>query len=313
MIPDALVELVHRLPYRRPFLTAEARARGVDLRELRGLVTVGLLRHPVRSVYYRPELDDCLGLRVAALRLVVPEDCVVTDRTAAWLWGATTALAPNAHLVVPQVSVFAPPGRRLRNGLVASGERILIPADITEIDGLLVTTPLRTACDLGRLLSREQALAGMDALAALRAFSVEQLSRELRRFRGYRGVIQARTLSPLVDPRAQSPGESVMRLRWLDAGLPRPECQVEIPAPDGGCFFLDMGLPDRKFGGEYDGEEFHGPAQQPHDECRRGWARVEQGWVIVVGRRRNVYGRQQDIEHLLRKEYDQLADPSESD
>jgi hypothetical protein len=40
------------------------------------------------------------------------------------------------------------------------------------------------------------------------------------------------------------------RLRWLDVGLPRPECQVEIPALNGGSYYLDIGLPERKLGAE---------------------------------------------------------------
>ena len=70
--------------------------------------------------------------------------------------------------------MFSPPGYRLRNGLVASGERMLRPEDVVEIGGLRVTTPLRTACDLGRLLHRDQAFAAMDSLAGLGAFSVER-------------------------------------------------------------------------------------------------------------------------------------------
>jgi hypothetical protein len=44
--------------------------------------------HPERGVYAMPDLVDDLELRLAMLRLVVPSECVVTDRTAAWLWGA---------------------------------------------------------------------------------------------------------------------------------------------------------------------------------------------------------------------------------
>ena len=99
------------------------------------------------------------------------------------------------------------------------------------LEGLRVTTPLRTACDLGRLLHRDQALAALDSLAALDAFTLAELSLATLRFPRYRGVRQLRVLVPLVDARAQSPGESILRLRWLDAGLPRPECQVAVPAP----------------------------------------------------------------------------------
>jgi hypothetical protein len=48
----------------------------------------------------------------------------------------------------------------------------------------------------------------MDAVAALRHFSLDQLCLEVERFRGYRGVVQLRMLAPWVDWRSQSPPES---------------------------------------------------------------------------------------------------------
>ena len=299
--PDRLIDLFLKLPQNRPFPTTTAREAGAAWTDLRRLVIEGLLRHPVKGVYCSNRVPDDLDNRIDVLRLVVPDDCVVTDRTAGWLWGAPMILAPGDHLETPRVSVFAPPGRRLRNGLADSGERALAPRDVMTIRGLRVTTPLRTACDLGRLLHRDQALAAMDALAVLRVFTVEQLCVEVLRFKHYRGVVQLRTLAPLVDPLAGSPGESALRLRWYDAGLPRPECQVEIPAPNGGIYLLDIGLRDRRLGAEYDGEEFHGDDQREHDEARREWARKHECWTIVVARGPNVYGREQDIERLLRE------------
>jgi hypothetical protein len=187
-----LLEVLSHLPADRPFTTSQASTRGVKPAELRAMVAQGLLRHPIRGLYVRPELEDDLALRIRMLRLVVPRDCVVTDRAAAWLWGASAALAPGDHLVTPPVSVFAPPGRRLRNGLVDSGERRLGASDVSELEGLRVTSPLRTACDLGRLLPRDHSLAAMDALAALNVFTVGELNAELGRFKRYRGIVQAR-------------------------------------------------------------------------------------------------------------------------
>ena len=166
--------LDHRVP-ERPFTLAMARDFGVSEHTLRVWTSNGTLAHPIRNVYHRAELADTLALRVACLRLVVPADAVVTDRTAGWLHGAPRILAPNDHLVVPPVSVFCPPGRRLRNGLTTSGERTLTDADILSIEGLRVTTSLRTACDLGRLLHRDQAIAALDSLLRLDTFSQAEL------------------------------------------------------------------------------------------------------------------------------------------
>ena len=67
----------------------------------------------------------------------------------------------------------------------------------------------------------------------------------------------------------------------------------------GGSLFIDLGLAERKLGAEYFGEEFHGPADLQHDEDRLTWLRDELGWVIVVARKHNVYGQDQDVDGLL--------------
>ncbi|RJS44864.1 hypothetical protein D4739_00465 [Nocardioides cavernaquae] len=200
---------------------------------------------------------------------------------------------------MPAVDAYLPLGRRLRNGLAESGSRGLRAEDVVTIGGLTVTTPLRTACDLGRLLHRDQAIAALDSMLRIEEFSREDLLRAPRRFPRYRGVVQLRELVPLADGRSQSPGESVLRLRWIDCGdLPRPVPQWEVVTP-WGSRFLDLALPELKYAGEYDGEEFHGPDQEEHDEERRGWLR-EGGWIIDVFRKEHVYGPQQDAEVRLR-------------
>lgn len=302
-LPEPLVRRFLELPDDRAFTSAEARQLGCRFKDLRSLVDAGLLAHPMRGVYVSVRLDDTLALRVEVLKLLVPEHCVVSDRTAGWLWGADMILAPNDHLETPRVSVFCPPGSRLRNGLTQSGERALAPGDVTELDGLLVTTPLRTACDLGRLLRRDQAFAALDSMAALNRFTLPQLEHAVARFKGYRGVVQLRTFAPLVDPRSQSPGESVLRLRWYDIGLPRPTCQVEVPRSESSSYWLDIGLPEVRFAAEYDGEEFHGEVDQDHDQERREWIRREERWTIVVARRANVFGQHQDVHSLLQRGY----------
>ena len=147
--------LAGRAPTDRPFTYREARSEGLTDRQLAAALTAGHIVSPVRGVFHAAHLDDGLDLRIACLRLVVPEDAVITDRSAGWLHGASMILAPNDHLSVPKVSVYRRPGYRLRNKATASGERSFGPDDVVELDGLRVASPLRTACDLGRLLHRD--------------------------------------------------------------------------------------------------------------------------------------------------------------
>src|SRR3954452_15910108 len=130
------------VPIDRPFTTGWARAQGVDPRRLRAWVRAGLLVAPVHGVLHAAQLDDTLELRIECLRLVVPEHAVITDRTAAWLHGASMALQPGAHLRVPTVDMFLLPGGRIRRATARSGQRELFGSEIEEIGGLRVTTPL---------------------------------------------------------------------------------------------------------------------------------------------------------------------------
>jgi hypothetical protein len=229
----------------------------------------------------------------------------VTDRTAGWLHGAEMILAPGEHVEVPRVSMFhRRRGHRLRNGLVVSGQRMMADEDVLEIDGIVVTTPLRTACDLGRSRSRDAAFSGMSMMLRLGAFTHDQLLEASAGFRGYRYVRQFRALAPLVDGRVQSPQEAVTLLRWLDCSdLPRPEPQRPVPAPvwvAGGYYAVDLGVDDLRFGVEYDGVEFHGPDRAAHDERRRTWIRDEHCWLLRVVGKDNIYGPKRDIEQILR-------------
>ena len=135
-----------------PFTTGMARHFDLDAITLHRLVRAGDLRHPVRGVYVPTALPDTVALRCQVLRLVMPSDAFACDRTAAWLHAGDRALAPNEHLEC-RVSPASGPATPARcgAGLVASGEREIRPSDLTTVHGLTVTTPLRTALDLGRL------------------------------------------------------------------------------------------------------------------------------------------------------------------
>lgn len=299
--------LDHRFPLslNEPFTAETARARGIHSVELSHLVRAGLVRRLVRGVYVVAQAPDSLDLRVEALRLVVPPGAVVTDRTAGWLHGAEMVLAPGDHLVVPPVSVFhRGRGCRLRTDLVASGQRMMPDDDVMEIGGIQVTTPLRTACDLGRLLKRGPALAALDAMLRLGVFSKEELLTASAGYRGYRWVRQLRALAPLADWRAESPQESILRLRWLDCpDLPRPEPQRPVLAPPwvlGGRYFVDLGIDELMFGVEYDGEEAHGPEQKAHDDERREWITDHERWVLRVVRKEELKARR-TLEAMLRE------------
>ena len=271
------------LPIDRPFTSSWARAQGVDPRRLRAGVKAGLLVSPLHGVLYAAQLVDCLELRLACLRLVVPPDAVVTDRTAAWLHGAQRVLGPDAHLQLPKVDLFLLPGGRIRRGLVRSGQRDLLVTEIEELGGIRVTTRRRTMCDLGMHLPRRRAFAAMCSMMKVGGFTADDIRREADdRFRGHRWVRQLRSLLPLCDPRFESPGECNLALIWHDTpGLPPFEPQFQVVGPRG-FFYLDFAVPDLRYAAEYDGEEFHGPDRDEADSARRTWMEETDGWLFGI-------------------------------
>lgn len=301
------------VPQDRPFTRAEALASGISRYELGQYRRHGLLLHPLRDVYHVAHLEDSLELRLACVRLVAPRDAVVCDQTAGWLHGAPMVLAPNAHLVVPKVDLYLPPGHRVKHGLAESGERTFLSRELVDMAGMTVTSALRTTCDLGRLRHRDLAFASLDAMLRTGRVSREELvdAASSRRYKGYRHIRQLRELAPDADHRAESMGESVLRRRWLDCGdLPRPELQVRVQGPDGECY-LDLGLPEWHYGAEYDGVEWHDTREQRrHDERRRAGIRRISRYLVDVLRGPNVFGTQQDAELILRAGVRQAIDRS---
>jgi hypothetical protein len=300
MIAEARLGDSFPLPATEPFTLAQARASGISRRDLRRLAYEGLIRRPIQSVYVATELGDALMLRAKCLRLVVPPDAVIVDRHAGWLHGANMMLRPNEHLALRPVSMFLPAGRgRLRNTLADSGERTFLPEDLMQVGGLRVTTPIRTAWDLGRVRWADDAISALDAMFRLELFSHEEFLDGFLRFRGMRWVTTLRAMGPLADGRSESPGESVLRLRCIENGLSTMVCQVEVWRDGLLIARLDLADEDLQLAVEYDGAEWHSsPTQQAHDRTRRE-AAGEEGWLVKPFRKEHVFGRGRECDAML--------------
>lgn len=288
------------MPLDAPFTGPMAVRAGVRRAHLSALCASGHLRRVTRGVYAAAQAPDSVRFRARALALVVPECAVVTDRTAGWLHGVP-ALARGAHLSAPPLDLCQPEDTRTCRPGVTGGRRLFREGEVVELEGLRVTSPARTACDLGRRLWRFDALASLDGFLRL-GVSRHEMGVMTERFAGYRGVRQLRALLPLADPRSESPGESALRLHWLDAGLPAPELQFRIL--DGESherFRLDVPCPEVRYAAEYDGEAHHtSAADREHDTWRREVLADEYHWTIDVFGNEDVYGRRTDITARLK-------------
>lgn len=267
----------------RPFTGSELAGLGITKSQLRRDVAKGDLRIPYYGVFIPSHLPDTIELRAEAVALVTTDHHVICDRTAAWLHGIE-AFSYAELETPPAVETCARRGHtptRLRG---ADGRtRDLAERDIERIGGVQVTTPLRTALDLGCHLRRREAMAALNEFAHARGVTAHHLARELPRFTGRRGVVQLRELIPLIDPRIESQRESWVWLELHDNGLPAPEPQVWIQIDGTPTYRLDFAYRKRRVCIEYDGVDFHDKTEEQRrdDQERRDWLRAH-GWTVIV-------------------------------
>jgi len=260
----------------------------------------GAVRRLLRGVYVDARLPDTTGLRAKALSLVLPSDAVACRGTAAWLLGVPVERLRRAEdgaipLEVARDQATSSVRRHGVRGYVAK----LPVEDLTLVHGVPCTNPIRTALDLARWCDRWDGLAYLDAMVRFGVTSLAALEDALPTLDTLPWCEQGRELVGYVDPGAASAMESFMRLRYLDAGFPRPQTQVPV-LDDAGVsrYFLDCGLLAHLFGFEYDGEEFHGPEFGAHDTERRLWI-ADRGWRLEVFRKHVLLARTPEFEFII--------------
>ncbi|WP_006245573.1 hypothetical protein [Mycolicibacterium tusciae] len=201
---------------RGPFIGSEAVARGA--------ISRGALRwnysaiHP--DIYLRKDAWRDLYARTVAAWLWTGRTGIVTGLAAAALHGVSWI-----DDTVP-VELIAKHGRR-RPGVAIREERIG-EDEVVRVGNLPVASPARTALDLGRHLERDSAVAHIDALAAVTGLTRDEIRFLEDRYHGARGIRAARIASGLMDGGARSQQQSQLRLRLIDAGLPRPRTSIVV-------------------------------------------------------------------------------------
>jgi len=280
-----------------PFVAREPGAVGLTRKQFRQCVATKQARDVLLGVYVDGRVPDTRELRARALGLVKPPHAVFYGSTVAWLMGVDTYRPRDRFDFVPQCVVPHGTGR-CTSALVRCKEGYLPAADIIEINGLAVTTPVRTTADLLRTMYRPHALAAADSMAHAGLVSAAEVQDYLVRLRGYPGIVQGRTLADMIEPMTQSPGESWQRLRLIDAGFPRPHVQIVVTDRMGETLaILDMGYPERLIAAEYDGAGDHtSESDRERDYVRRAQLDERFGWRIAVARQNDIWGEDQSFE-----------------
>ena len=160
--------------------------------------------------------------------------------------------------------------RREQPGFTISQEQ-LKPSDLEVVDGLPVTTAVRSVgFEVRYAATWRDAVHVIDMAAYSDLVSVTELAAYIRDLGPWTGVIAARKALACADENAWSPREVRMRLAWtLDAGLPRPLCNVAVFDRTG----RHVGTPDlfdpvAGIAGEYEGALHLAGGQRANDLSR---------------------------------------------
>lgn len=247
-----------------PFVGTEALANGA--------VSAGTLQRKYDRVYrnvYVPKGSELTAAKRAM---------------AAWLWSGRQStlagLSAAAMHGTKWIDPTLPAELYRRNGKPVEGILIhrdeLCDDESQLIRGISLTTPERTAFDLGRRPGRTVAVIGVDALANATGLRPSAVERLIDRHAGARGMRQLREVVELMDGGAESPQETRTRLVLVDAGLPRPQTQIVV-AP----WRIDMGWEEFKVGVEYDGRQHWTDPMQHTRDIDRHADLLARGWLIV--------------------------------
>ncbi|OBH59273.1 hypothetical protein A5687_20970 [Mycobacterium mantenii] len=253
-----------------PLIGSEAIAAGVLTKSQ--LAT--RFRRLFPDVYLERDVDVTAELRAKAGWLWTGRRGVVAGFAAAGLHGSKWV---DDWQVVDLVhdNRRGPPGIQTHRDRIEDDE-------IELVAGMPVTSPIRTALDLGCWYPVVSAVAAIDALARateIKAADVELLA---RRYLGRRGVAQARQAVDLFDAGAQSPKESWLRVVLIQAGLPKPQTQIPVLDEFGNAVaYLDMGSENVKVAVEYDGEQHRSDRRQYTWDVRRLEMVERLGWIVV--------------------------------
>lgn len=228
------------------FPLAKARALGLSKDDLRGSAW-----RRVAHGWYRwrgcPPREEHLLTAIAA---TLPAGGAFSGLTAARLLGIEAPIPKRPEVVVPDSTHIA-------NRAPATVRCIrLDPPDVVLARGFPVTSPARTCFDLAGRLPLTEAVAAIDMALHDHRVSLGALEAYVAAHRGVHGVVKARRVLPLLEPKSESPMESRLRMLLVLNHLDRPQAQVSL-CDAAGRFVarVDLYYAAARLAIEYDGEQ----------------------------------------------------------
>ncbi|MDI1461776.1 type IV toxin-antitoxin system AbiEi family antitoxin domain-containing protein [Catellatospora sp. KI3] len=172
--------------------------------------------------------------------------------------------------------------RRLGDTSVVPHQLTLAEGEVMTVDGIAVTTPLRTVADLMLKVDRLAAVSVLDSALHQGLFTEDDFPRLHGALDGRRGAVRARTWVDLADGLAESPLETRSRLRCVDGKVPPDELQAVIVDSVGVAIArVDLLWRSARLIGEADGGEVHERPEAVFRDRERQNALVNAGYRVI--------------------------------
>ena len=244
-----------------------------------GVLTPAQLRNPrlvrvLQDVYRPVHVPLTHPLKCRAAGLVAPSGSRLTGRSLATVLDVPL-LGPADD--VEMVGPAAAAGDGVRGIRLRAASRG--PLGSAAWRGVPITTPERLAYDLAARFDLETAVSHLDAVARAGLVDLDALAVWLRD-RHDDDVCRVREACALADPRAESPPESVCRVRLVRAGFDVVP-QHRVRDHRGVVARVDLALLQLRIAIEYEGAWHAALADQLHKDRQRLNRLREAGWLVV--------------------------------
>ncbi|MCX2928944.1 hypothetical protein ORI20_01565 [Mycobacterium sp. CVI_P3] len=241
-----------------------------------------LTRHQLRTRFRAIHQDVYVPVGIEFNPAVRAKACWLRSRRRGVLVGFSASVLHGARWIeARRPAEIADMNHRPTTGVLARG-CFIEAEEICRKGGIAVTTPARTALDLLCWYPSDTAIAAVDALARATRLKVPDVQLLAERHRGRRGIVRARAALDLVDPGAESPKETWLRLVIVRAGFPRPQTQIPVYNEYRVRIAeLDLGYEDLRIAFEYEGAHHRIDRRQRDRDIRRFEDLAELGWIVV--------------------------------
>lgn len=253
-----------------PFLGSEALAAG------------SITRHQLRTRFTAVHQDVYVSVDSELTPILRAKASWLRSRRRGVLGGFSASALHGAKWIsnTQPAEIFDSSRRQGRQVITRAGK--LASDEIWQQGGIKLTSPARTALDLLCWYPIDAAIVATDSLARATRLNLAEVRLLVERYKGRREIRRAREALPLVDPGAESPRETWLRLLLVRAGFPPPQTQIGVRNEYGVVIaVVDMGWEHLKLGLEYEGDHHRTNRRQFNRDIHRYEELREMGWLII--------------------------------